>query len=48
MDELFPNRCMLTQNKVEETWVWTGYSDISSKYYSNKCQVREKQNMFSK
>ena len=33
MDELFPTRCMVSPNEVEETRVWTGYSNISSKHY---------------
>jgi len=48
MDELFPARCMVSPNEVEETRVWTGYSNISSKHYSNKFLIHEKQNMFSK
>jgi len=35
MDELLPKRCMVTPNEVEETEVWTGYNNISSKHYSN-------------
>jgi len=38
IDELFPTRCMvMSPNQVEETRVWTGYSNISNKHYSNKC-----------
>jgi len=35
MYELFPVRCMVSPNEVEEAKVWTGYSYISSKHYSN-------------
>jgi len=31
MYELFQVRCMVSPNEVEETMVWTGYSNISSK-----------------
>jgi len=34
MDELFPTRCMVSPNEVDETRAWTGYSNISSKHYS--------------
>jgi len=27
---------------------WSDYSNISSKHYSNKCLIHEKQNMFSR
>jgi len=27
MYELFPARCMVSPNEIEETRVWTGYSD---------------------
>jgi len=37
MYELFQVRCMVSPNEVEETKVWTGYSNISSKDYSNRC-----------
>jgi len=37
MYELFPTRCMVSRNEVEETRVWTGYNNISSKHYSSKC-----------
>jgi len=40
-------RCMVSPNEVEETRVWTHYSSISSKQYSSKCWVHEKQNMFN-
>jgi len=43
-----PTRGIVSPNDVEETKAWTDYSNISSKRYSNKCWVHEKQNMFSK
>jgi len=29
MEDLFPTRCMVSPNEVEETRVWTDYSNIS-------------------
>jgi len=36
MDELFPTRCLVSPNEVEETGIWTDYSNIISKH-SNIC-----------
>jgi len=44
MYESFPTRCMVSPNEVEETRVWTGYSNISSKHYSNPISVRYMKN----
>jgi len=30
--ELFPTKCMVSPNDVEETKVWTDYNNISSKH----------------
>jgi len=30
MDELFPTRCVVSPNDVEEIRVWTDYSNISN------------------
>jgi len=32
MDKLFQTRCMASPNDVEQTRVWTDYSNISSKH----------------
>jgi len=37
IDELFLTRCMASTNEVEETRVWTDYSNINSINYSKKC-----------
>jgi len=39
MEELFPTKCMASANEVEKARVWTDYSDINSKHYSNKCRM---------
>jgi len=37
MYELFPARCMVSPNEVEETRVWTGYSNPTGvRYMKNK------------
>jgi len=36
-----PNAWMVSPNEAEETRVWTDYSNISSKHYSNQCKVKK-------
>jgi len=40
MDEMFPNRCMVTPNEVEEMSVWTGYN--KEQWCSRDCQLRDR------
>jgi len=44
MDKLIPTRCMVSPNGVEETKVWTGYSNIGSKHCSSPMSVKYMKN----